>query len=75
MDDFERDYYETSLKVIADKKATKEIKIFLILELMGERLITTRKAHELCEEYGLYKNGWVGVDAKTVKLWEKCWKK
>ena len=59
--------HEVASEILGHKKTTKEMKIFLIIEMLDEKLIKRKEAHELCVEYGLYKNSYNVIDEKTLK--------
>lgn len=63
--------YQTYMTIIKDKHINKEIKIFIIMELLHSEKIGIKAAYELCTEVGIFSEHWVGLDAKTTELYEK----
>jgi hypothetical protein len=50
--------------IIRNKQTNKELKLFAILELLHEEIISLHKAHELCTECGLFSDHWMFVQSE-----------
>lgn len=59
------------LDMANDGTLETEVRLFIVMDLLSEGVITLKKAHELCTEMGLYSDHWVGVDAKATKVFEE----
>ena len=68
---FKDKYRDIVFKMLYDKNINKEIKLFLIIELIHNETIGLYKAYELCEEVGLFSEPWFCIDYKTTKIYEK----
>lgn len=58
------------LDFIYESSVDMELKVFMVLELVGEGRITLKKGHELLEEIGVYSDHWVGLDARVTDMYE-----
>ena len=58
------------LDFIYDSSVDMELKVFMVLELVGEGRITLKKGHELLGEIGVYSDHWVGLDARVANMYE-----
>lgn len=58
------------LDFLYDSSVDMELKVFMVLELVGEGRITLRKGHELLGEIGVYSEHWVGLDARVTDMYE-----
>lgn len=58
------------LDFIYDSSVDMELKVFMVLELVGEGRITLKKGHELLEAIGVYSDHWVGLDARVTSMYE-----
>ena len=60
--------------VIYGSNANAEIKLFAIMDLLHENAISLHKAHEICEDAGLFSTGWCAIDFEMSKAIEKVYK-
>ena len=73
-EEYNNKFIDTYFKVMQDPTSNKEIQLFCILDLLYTECISLHKAHELCTEYGLFSEHWMGLGVKATELWEKYYK-
>ena len=62
---------QTHLDMANDGSLEKEVRLYTVMERVGQGVISLKKAHELCTEMNLYSGHWVGVDAKATEVFEE----
>lgn len=72
-DNSEQMKFNKFIKILQEGKTNKEIKLFCILTMIHEELISIHKAFELCESYGLTKSSYWGIQERFMKLWNLYW--
>lgn len=60
--------------ILKDQDVNKEIKLFIILDLLHDETISLHKAQELCTECGLFSNHWMNIDVQLTEIWPKYFK-
>jgi hypothetical protein len=53
--------------VVYGSNASNEIKLFAIMDLLHEGAISLHKAHNMCEDVGLFSTGWCAIDFEMSK--------
>lgn len=56
------------LDLIADKKISKDIKLFLIMRLLHEGRINLGKAYDLCESNGIFTQRWPMIEYEASEV-------
>jgi hypothetical protein len=64
-------YTSTAFKILEDETVDKDVKLYLILDLLHDNKISLQKAYELCEENGIFSDYKIVIDAKTIEIWEE----
>lgn len=64
-------YTSTAFKILDDETVDKDIKLYLILDLLHDNKMSLRRAYELCEKNGIFSDYWIVVDAKAIEIWEE----
>lgn len=64
---------ETNFKVLKDENVEKEVKVFLILSMLGNDEISLNKAKELCTECGIFSDHWIAIDAQATDIFSKTY--
>ncbi|PLS18978.1 hypothetical protein CVD28_00830 [Bacillus sp. M6-12] len=67
--------FEANYQLVQDKNVDKEIKLFLILDMLYHEQISLNKARELCTEIGFFSDHWVVMDAKATEVFSPVYAK
>jgi len=67
------DVYRTEalFKMLNDNDMSKEMKLFIILDLLHEEDISLHKAHELCTENGIFSKYWIELENECIPIFQK----
>jgi hypothetical protein len=60
--------------VVYGSDASNEIKIFAIMDLLHEGAISLHKAHNMCEDVGIFSTGWFAIDFEMSKTIDKIYR-
>ena len=58
-------------QILENANSTKDMKLMVIVKLLAEQKISKITAYNMLEEYGLFNEDWVMVDADCGDLLEK----
>jgi uncharacterized protein (DUF924 family) len=62
---------EILLKMLKDNKINKEMKLFIILNLLHGEDISLQDAYTLCTEYEIFSRHWIEINTEYIPIFEK----